>query len=246
MSMEYRTEDVINVLESEEPIEKLSDSIDLMQNFIYYSIDENSGGLSKKIMEIDDDQRMNCIKSLIDLYPFSANILKRIIAEFKVSDMKRNMLDWFDTSDVLYKMCNKFSTLFGDAADFSEEKTDLEESIADLVRRKEALKEEKEKLQTIKEERKEVKDSVVQLDTEVSRLKAELDNYSDEAIKKKKSEIQKKTNELKRKKVEYDRKLKSYNDELKKYENGSNKEFDIAMKQLEKVISKLPKDEADK
>ena len=41
MSMEYRTEDVINVLESEEPIEKLSDSIDLMQNFIYYSIDEN-------------------------------------------------------------------------------------------------------------------------------------------------------------------------------------------------------------
>ena len=39
MSMEYRTEDVINVLESEEPIEKLSDSIDLMQNFIYYSID---------------------------------------------------------------------------------------------------------------------------------------------------------------------------------------------------------------
>ena len=89
-------------------------------------------------------------------------------------------------------------------------------------------------------------DSVVQLDTEVSRLKAELDNYSDDAIKKKKSEIQKKTNELKRKKVEYDRKLKSYNDELKKYENGSNKEFDIAMKQLEKVISKLPKDEADK
>ncbi len=246
MSMEYRTEDVINVLESEEPIEKLSDSIDLMQNFIYYSIDENSGGLSKKIMEIDDDQRMNCIKSLIDLYPFSANILKRIIAEFKVSDMKRNMLDWFDTSDVLYKMCNKFSTLFGDAADFSEEKTDLEESIADLERRKEALKEEKEKLQTIKEERKEVNDSVVQLDTEVSRLKAELDNYSDDAIKKKKSEIQKKTNELKRKKVEYDRKLKSYNDELKKYENGSNKEFDIAMKQLEKVISKLPKDEADK
>ena len=237
MSMEYRTEDVINVLESEEPIEKLSDSIDLMQNFIYYSIDENSGGLSKKIMEIDDDQRMNCIKSLIDLYPFSANILKRIIAEFKVSDMKKNMLDWFDTSDVLYKMCNKFSTLFGDAADFSEEKTDLEESIADL---------EKEKLQKIKEERKEVKDSVVQLDTEVSRLKAELDNYSDDAIKKKKSEIQKKTNELKRKKVEYDRKLKSYNDELKKYENGSNKEFDIAMKQLEKVISKLPKDEADK
>ena len=246
MSMEYRTEDVINVLESGEPIEKLSDSIDLMQNFIYYSIDENSGGLSKKIMEIDDDQRMNCIKSLIDLYPFSANILKRIIAEFKVSDMKKNMLDWFDTSDVLYKMCNKFSTLFGDAADFSEEKTDLEESIADLERRKEALKEEKEKLQKIKEERKEVKDSVVQLDTEVSRLKAELDNYSDDAIKKKKSEIQKKTNELKRKKVEYDRKLKSYNDELKKYENGSNKEFDIAMKQLEKVISKLPKDEADK
>ena len=71
MSMEYRTEDVINVLESEEPIEKLSDSIDLMQNFIYYLIDENSGGLSKKIMEIDEDQRMNCIKSLRLISVFS-------------------------------------------------------------------------------------------------------------------------------------------------------------------------------
>ena len=50
MSMEYRTEDVINVLESEEPIEKLSDSIDLMQNLIYYSIDENSGGLSSNTL----------------------------------------------------------------------------------------------------------------------------------------------------------------------------------------------------
>ena len=240
MKYEYKAEDVVELLKSGEPIEKLWDSIDLMQSFLYYNQKDNVKHLVDKISKLPSEERKECVKGLVAMYPFTVHVLKCYTDKFKVNDMQNDMLEWFDISETIYKTCNKFTSLFAEVNGFENEKSQLEEQLAKLEVKRGELADEEKNLKEKMKERDEKKAEVAELDKEIATLEKELQKISEDSIKNKRKE----RDELKIQKEKAKKTLESENEELAKYKNYS-KEFNAAMKALGNAISKLPKDEAD-
>ena len=245
MSREYRVEEVINVLSSTNPIDMLSNSLDLMQSFLYYSKEDNAKNISDRINEMDNAQSNLCIDNLMYLYPFSFNILKKVMQNNSVENMKENIMDWFDRAEVLHKICNKIMSLFNES-EFSDNKISvLEDEINTLNEERDKKNRDIAKLKGKLEEKKNAKNECIELDNEINGLNNQLEEYSDESINAKRQEREGLENKLKTQKKKYEKTLREYNDSLKSNSNGADEALNEAIKKFEEVLDKLPKDEAD-
>lgn len=241
---EYNADQVLEILKMDDPVSEFEKSMDNMSAFLSYASAENAHIIADKIREEHEKDWKIYIKGVIKMYPLSDQILSSFTEHYRVSDMKGDIINWFDTSEVIMETVNKLTSVLAEINDFEKEKSELEEQMAELTEKMARLETSRKTLHEKEEKCRESKGICEDLERKIKTLNEQLEEYSDDSIDRKTREVEKLINQKDKQQKKYNETLSKYNKELEKYE-GSDSDFDKAMDAFGKLVKVLPKDEAD-
>lgn len=241
---EYNADQVLEILKMDDPVSEFEKSMDNMSAFLSYASAENAHIIADKIREEHEKDWKIYIKGVIKMYPLSDQILSSFTEHYRVSDMKEDIINWFDTSEVIMETVNKLTSVLAEINDFEKEKSELEEQMAELTEKMARLETSRKALHEKEEKCRESKGICEDLERKIKTLNEQLEEYSDDSIDRKTREVEKLINQKDKQQKKYNETLSKYNKELEKYE-GSDSDFDKAMDAFGKLVKVLPKDEAD-
>ena len=130
---EYNADQVLEILKMDDPVSEFEKSMDNMSAFLSYASAENAHIIADKIREEHEKDWKIYIKGVIKMYPLSDQILSSFTEHYRVSDMKEDIINWFDTSEVIMETVNKLTSVLAEINDFEKEKSELEEQMAELT-----------------------------------------------------------------------------------------------------------------
>lgn len=237
-----------------EILEKIKSNDDIFKeetlfNELSYAI-RNPGEFVSKFYKFDETSKINTIKSLLKLYPFSENLILKLIEEssFKITEPFFNTLINF----LINFIKNKYSNL--NLPDLSDKKFELEniktfintdiqtlESLEDIRIEHEELLKEKEKIELKIKKLKSFNIDEVKNEINIKKVKVETEEKEIEQIKIKQNEIEKM---FQKTKTEFENALK-IKTELKNKEEEINK-LKIDISDLDKNIEKIKKTDIQK
>ncbi|MGN1137348.1 MAG: hypothetical protein ACI4SF_14155 [Oscillospiraceae bacterium] len=236
MGMEYRLNDVIEALSSDDPIKAFSDNQMLYWGLMNYCVNDRNS-LIVRIKEEFDKEKTDCLFGLVEFFPMTCSILESLIIE---DDILTDVLDKCRFADVLERSFNKFTNTIGsDARKINQEINDVADAIEnykdEINRHQEIIDNYKRNMAS----EKELHDKLLDKQKELRELEAEWGTeIINEKIRKAEDDIVKRNEEKKK----AEKKLKELGRELNKTENCNDSEFIKRVKAFNEIIKELPKD----
>ncbi len=235
-------EEILSILEDENPGDKLLENDITLLNFKYYLKQENRNFLVNAICNSNEDKMITYIKGLIKIYPFSDKILQDVLLNKNgVESMKENLSDWMDVSGTMEKAFNKFSTICN-MDNIKKAESTIQGKIEELNKQKERFDKEYKNLNEIKKKQNDLYNEVQELEIKCAEMRKK---YSEDNLKRQRAEKEKEIKALESNKRKAEDELKKLNKRLKKAKLDNNPEYEKAMKALNEAIQKLPGDEVD-
>lgn len=240
--MEYKVDNVLTVLLSNDIIEEFHNSHDLFYCFLDYNVEGRAQIIADKILA-DSENTVNYINGLVRIYPLSERILKAVMDSRRV---QLKLTEWFDVSETIQNMIMEIINSFAPNS-FDKEKDDISYNLNELKKRKEQDETRLAELKSLREELSKSKKDNNAIHEEVERLQAEVDElkkeWSEDAINKKKEDLLKEKKELEKKQKNGEQTLKKLNEDIVKYQNNNdNSKFVKAAKALSEAVKQFPED----
>lgn len=242
MAMEFSLDEVMLALCSENPIERIANSMNVIQGFYYYSKPENIQHITDRVISAEEDEKEAYLKGLITLYPLSASIIRKIMLDTEIEEMCDDIAVWFDVAETMERSFNKFITMCSREENFAAKSGELAEKIKDFNDQKQKYSREIDKLNSLKTENSQLSREVQQLREQCEALK---NKYSRDSLEKEKKKYIDEIAEYKNNEATAEKELKELYSQLEKAKSVKNVQFIKAMDQFAKVLKTLPGDEDD-
>lgn len=236
MGMEYRMDDVIEALSSDDPVSSFFNDQGLHLGLMNYCV-HDCDSLSVRINEEITKGNKNCLHGLVAFLPMTYRIIEQLVID---NNILKDVIDRCEFAGVLERCFNKFTNLFGsDVSNLSGKISDISNAISNY---QEEITKHEERIANYKENmknEKELHDKLLVKEKELSELELEWGpEVINEKIQKADEEIRKRREEKKK----AEKKLRELGQQLDKTEHCNDNGFMKRMKAFNDVIKELPKD----